>query len=56
MERMQFRSTSLMALQAELHRAELLADARGQRTGVQRPSRASRTFLGFPVPWGRRRS
>jgi len=48
MERMTYRSTSLMQLLAEIHQQELLAEA--ERLGRPRPASRRRTFLGLPLP------
>jgi hypothetical protein len=51
MERLRFRSTSLAHMLAELHQAELLAEA--QQRQQPSPATRRRTFLGLPIP-GRR--
>ncbi len=48
MERMTYRSTSLMQLLAEIHQQELLAEAESLRQ--PRPASPRRTFLGLPLP------
>lgn len=51
MERLRYRSTSLTHMLAEIHQAELLAEA--ERRRQPRPTARRRTFLGLPIP-GRR--
>ena len=51
MERLWYRSTSLVNLQAEMRRRELLAAA--DRARPPRRTGRRRTFLGLPIP-GRR--
>jgi len=51
MERLRYRSTSLAHMLAEIHQAELLAEA--ERRRQPRPATRRRTFLGLPIP-GRR--
>ena len=51
MERLRYRSISLVDLQAELRQRELLAEA--NRPRIPRPTGRRRTFLGLPIP-GRR--
>jgi hypothetical protein len=48
MERLRYRSTSLVDLQAEVRQRELLAEA--QRRHQPRPTARGRTFLGIPMP------
>jgi hypothetical protein len=48
MERLRYRSTSLVDLQAELHQRDLLAEA--ERIHRSQPSGRRRTFLGLPLP------
>ena len=52
MERMRFRSTSLAHMLAEIHQADLLAEAERHRR-VHRPT-GRRSFFGLSIP-GRRR-
>jgi hypothetical protein len=51
MERLRYRSTSLVDLQAEMRQREFLAEA--ERRHQPRPTARRRTFLGIPMP-GRR--
>jgi hypothetical protein len=51
MERLRYRSTSLVDLLAEMRQRGLLSEA--NRPYVPRPSGRRRTFLGLPIP-GRR--
>jgi hypothetical protein len=51
MERLNYRSTTLTHLLAEIHQQELLAEA--ERRRQPRPTTLRRTFLGLPIP-GRR--
>lgn len=51
MERLRYRSTSLVDLQAEVRQRELLAEA--DRARLPRPADRRWTFLGLPIP-GRR--
>ena len=48
MERLRYRSTSLAHMLAEIHQAELLAEAERRRR--PRPTSRRRTFLGLPIP------
>ncbi|MGZ8563602.1 MAG: hypothetical protein ACXWWU_08285 [Candidatus Limnocylindria bacterium] len=51
MERLRYRSTSLVDLQAEMRQRQLLAEA--DRPRLPRRTGRRRTFLGLPIP-GRR--
>lgn len=51
MERLRYRSTSLVGLQAEMRQREFLAEA--DRPRVPSPTARRHTFLGLPIP-GRR--
>jgi hypothetical protein len=51
MERLNYRSTTLTHLLAEIHQRELLDEA--ERHRQPRPATRRRTFLGLPIP-GRR--
>jgi hypothetical protein len=51
MERLRYRSTSLVDLQAEMRQRELLVEA--DRPRLPRRTERRRTFLGLPIP-GRR--
>ncbi|HUF07009.1 MAG TPA: hypothetical protein VMP86_06435 [Candidatus Binatia bacterium] len=51
MERLRYRSTSLVDLQAEMRQREFLSEA--DRPRLPRRTSRRRTFLGLPIP-GRR--
>lgn len=51
MERLRYRSTSLVDLQAEMRQRDYLAEA--ERSRLPRRTGRRRTFLGLPIP-GRR--
>ncbi|HEX7172354.1 MAG TPA: hypothetical protein VF365_07100 [Candidatus Limnocylindria bacterium] len=52
MERLRYRATTLTHMLAEIHQAELLAEA--ERRRQPRPTARRRSFLGLPLPRVRR--